>query len=189
MDALDAHEAAAADLESKVAQLDAGKLDAPTPCEGWTVRDLLRHVVGGNAMTTKLLLEGVSKAEASAVMAEDLVGDDPAGAVRRTNAEAAAAFRAADLSVVLDHPAMQMPGSQLLNFRTGDLILHSWDLARAIGIDETLADGPVAYVWEALQPMAPIIGKIGQFGTGPSGEVPEDAPLQQRLLDLTGRRP
>lgn len=84
---------------------------------------------------------------------------------------------------------MQMPGSQLLNFRAGDLILHSWDLARAIGVDETLADGPVAYVWEALQPMAPIIGQIGQFGTGPSGDVGEDAPLQQRLLDLTGRRP
>jgi hypothetical protein len=37
--------------------------------------------------------------------------------------------------------------------------------------------------------MAPIIGQIGIFGEGPSGTVGEDAPLQERLLDLTGRRP
>ena len=37
--------------------------------------------------------------------------------------------------------------------------------------------------------MAPIIGDIGVFGTGPSGTVADDAPLQQRLLDLSGRRP
>ncbi|MEA3021062.1 MAG: hypothetical protein QOI47_2586, partial [Actinomycetota bacterium] len=54
---------------------------------------------------------------------------------------------------------------------------------------ESLDQGPVGYVWEALQPMAPMIGQVGVFGTGPSGDVPDDAPLQQRLLDLTGRRP
>jgi len=27
------------------------------------------------------------------------------------------------------------------------------------------------------------------FGTGPSGTVGPDAPLQDRLLDLSGRRP
>jgi hypothetical protein len=43
--------------------------------------------------------------------------------------------------------------------------------------------------WEGLQPMVPFIGEIGAFGTGPSGTVAEDAPLQLRLLDLTGRRP
>ena len=37
--------------------------------------------------------------------------------------------------------------------------------------------------------MAPFIAEIGVFGSGPSGTVAEDAPLQQRLLDLTGRRP
>jgi uncharacterized protein (TIGR03086 family) len=189
MDALDAHTAAATDLEGKVAMLEMGKLDAATPCEGWTVRDLLHHVVAGNIMTTRLLLDGISRDEAIAVGEQDVLGDDPVRALKRTNAEADAAFRSADLTVTLDHPAMQMPGSQLINFRVGDLLLHAWDLSRAIGIDETLDPGAVAFVWEALQPMAPIIGKIGEFGTGPSGDVPEDAPLQTRLLDLTGRRP
>lgn len=188
MDALDAHDAAAADLEAKAALLELSKLDAPTPCEDWSVRDLLQHVAGGNKMTV-MLLDGASKEDALAAMQADHLGDDPVGAIKRTNADASAALRKADLTKVVDHPAMQMPASQLLNFRTGDLILHSWDLARATGVDETLAEGPVAYVWEALQPMAPMIGQIGVFGTGPSGTVPDTAPLQTRLLDLTGRRP
>jgi hypothetical protein len=37
--------------------------------------------------------------------------------------------------------------------------------------------------------MAAMIGHVGVFGEGPSGNVPETAPLQTRLLDLTGRRP
>jgi hypothetical protein len=40
-----------------------------------------------------------------------------------------------------------------------------------------------------MQPMAPFIGQTGVFGSGPSGDVAADAPLQQRLLDFTGRRP
>ena len=40
-----------------------------------------------------------------------------------------------------------------------------------------------------MSPMAGFIGKSGFFGSGPSGEVGEDAPLQSRLLDLSGRRP
>jgi hypothetical protein len=36
--------------------------------------------------------------------------------------------------------------------------------------------------------MAPFIGEVGMFGTGPSGFFNDDAPLQLRLLDLTGRR-
>ena len=188
MDRLDAHERAAAGLEEKVKLLELGQLDKPTPCEGWTVRDLLEHVVGGNIMTVRLL-DGASKDEALAAREGDVLGDDPVGAVKRTNAESSAALRTADLTRVVDHPAMQMPASQLLQFRVGDLLLHSWDLARAIGIDETLDPDVVEEIWEGLQPMAPIIGQIGQFGTGPSGTVGEDAPLQTRLLDLTGRRP
>ena len=38
-------------------------------------------------------------------------------------------------------------------------------------------------------PMAPFIGEVGVFGSGPSGTVGDDATVKIRLLDLTGRRP
>ncbi len=73
--------------------------------------------------------------------------------------------------------------------RVADALLHAWDLARAIGADEQLPAGLVAEVWAAMSPMAALIGGSGFFGSGPSGQVGEDAPLQLRLLDLSGRRP
>ena len=36
------------------------------------------------------------------------------------------------------HPAMPMPGSMLLGFRTTEYALHGWDLAHAIGVDDSI---------------------------------------------------
>jgi len=88
------------------------------------------------------------------------------------------------------HPtAGDIPAEVFLGFRTTDNLLHAWDLARAIGGDETLDPHVVAVAWAALEPMTPIIATVGAFGTGPSGTVDAAAPLQTRLLDLSGRRP
>ena len=81
-----------------------------------------------------------------------------------------------------------MPAEQLLGLRIGDLLIHRWDLARAIGADEQLSPDAVQRVWDDTAPMAPIIAQLGVFGDGPSGTVPDDAPLSERLLDLMGRR-
>ncbi|HMC39818.1 MAG TPA: hypothetical protein VKI19_09165, partial [Acidimicrobiales bacterium] len=72
--------------------------------------------------------------------------------------------------------------------RTGDALLHAWDLARAVDADDQLPADLVSEVWAHMSPMAGFIGSSGFFGSGPSGEVSEDAPLQTRLLDLSGRR-
>jgi len=93
------------------------------------------------------------------------------------------------LERIVHHPAGDVSGAQLLSFRIGDLALHAWDLARAIGADETLDPELVALVWEGMQPLAPVIAQLGIFGAGPSGDLDDDAPLQHRLLDLSGRRP
>jgi len=62
-------------------------------------------------------------------------------------------------------------------------------LARAIGADETLSPGLVGALWDAFAPIADFIKLAGVYGEGPSGDVPDDAPLQLRLLDVSGRRP
>ncbi len=82
-----------------------------------------------------------------------------------------------------------MPAAQLRSLRISDLLVHQWDLARAIGANETLDPDVVQIVWDDISPMAPVIAQLGVFGNGPSGAVPDDAPLQERLLDLLGRRP
>jgi len=161
---------------------------SPTPCEGWTVRDLVVHVVGGTVMSVALL-GGATSDEAFALLQTDVLGDEPLDTFVAAQAELSAAFRAADLEMTVHHMVGDIPASMLLGFRIGDLTLHSWDLARAIQADETLDPVLVQAVWEAVSPLRDSIGQIGVFGDGPSGDVADDAPLHLRLLDLTGRRP
>jgi uncharacterized protein (TIGR03086 family) len=162
----------------------------PTPCEGWTVRDLVNHVVLGGRMTARLL-HGASAEDVTALFGTDMLGDDPTTAFAGSSAEERDAFaEPGSLDRIVHHPgAGDVPGALLLGFRIGDHLLHTWDLARAVGADEALDPGAVETVWAVLEPMAPMIPSIGVFGTGPSGSVGEDAPLQTRLLDLSGRRP
>ena len=163
--------------------------DLPTPCEGWTVRDLVHHVVGGNAMVV-VLADGGSADEGRAVFDGTGLGDDVATQFAESAALQAAAFAGEGaLGRIFHHPAGDMPGEVVLGFRIGDLTIHAWDLARATGGDETLPAELVEAVHATLLPMAPMLGSIGMFGEGPSDNASAEAPLQVQMLDLAGRRP
>lgn len=58
-----------------------------------------------------------------------------------------------------------------------------------IGADQTLDAELVASVWALLEPMAGGLESTGAFGSAASGNVPDSAPLQTRLFDLSGHRP
>ena len=62
-----------------------------------------------------------------------------------------------------------------------------YDIARFIGADTTMPADLVQGLWDELVPQAEDWRKMGVFG--PAVEVPADAPLQDRLLALTGRDP
>jgi uncharacterized protein (TIGR03086 family) len=183
-------ERAAADFEVRLRQVRDDQWSLPTPCSEWTVRELANHVVNGGRMASRLL-DGATAAEVVASFDPDALGDDPVAAFEDSSAAEAGAFaEPGALDRIVHHPgAGDVPGAMLLGFRTGDNLLHAWDLARACGLDETLDADAVAATWAALEPMAPMIPSFGVFGSGPSGLVGADAPLQVRLLDLSGRRP
>ena len=176
------------EIAARVAALGQVHWVRTTPCEGWDVRTLVVHLVEGSHMTARLL-DGASVDEARAVFRQPH-GDLPAELTAAFTAERAAFARPDSLAMTVHHPAAgDIPGQRLLEFRTTDYVLHSWDLARAVGGDDRLPEGLVATVWEGLQWMAPFIAKTGVYGDGPSGALGDDAPLQARLLDLSGRRP
>lgn len=189
MDNLVALPLAAAGFERRLVAISPSDLDAVTPCDGWTVRDLLTHVIAGSIMSAAVL-RGASRDEAVAVMGSISLADDFVAQYRDAVADQASAFaEPGNLERTVAHPAMDMPGAQLAGFRVGDLTVHTWDLARATGGDEQLDEAVVEVVWGNIQPMLPIIGAVGVFGEGPSGTIADDAPLQTRLLDAMGRRP
>jgi uncharacterized protein (TIGR03086 family) len=65
--------------------------------------------------------------------------------------------------------------------------LRAHDIARVIGADPTLPADLVQGLWDELSPVADEWREMGAFP--PRVAVPDDAPLQDRLLGLTGRDP
>ena len=70
---------------------------------------------------------------------------------------------------------------------TGDVLIHTWDLARATGQDETLDAALVADMWEGMQPMDEMLRASGHYG--PKVAVPETADVQTEAHRLHGPYP
>lgn len=189
MDDLEFLKLASATFRERMTEVGEDQHFLPTPCEGWNVAGLVSHVLGGNHMAVRLLA-GAHRAEAIGYLAGLALGDDPFDTFDRGSAEQIAAFaEPGAMERILEHPMGDIPGSTAIRFRIGDLTLHSWDLARAVGGTEELPDTLVEKVWTDLLPLKENIAAVGVFGEGPSGDVPEEADLRIRLLDLVGRRP
>ena len=189
MEPLDALARANSGYERRLVAVDAGDWDQPSVCEGWSIRDLVDHVLGGNRFAVALLA-GQSADDALAYALQLGFDGDPVVLHRDSAAAQHEAFAAAGaLERIVAHPAGELDGRVFLALRLGDLVLHGWDLARSLGADDNLDEELVPAVWAAYQPILGAADEHHAFGGGSSGTVPDDAPLALRLLDLTGRRP
>jgi uncharacterized protein (TIGR03086 family) len=72
-------------------------------------------------------------------------------------------------------------------FVIGDVLIHTWDLARATGQDETLDAAEVHRAYEGMIPLDELLRASGHFG--PKVAIPEDADEQIKLIAFTGRTP
>jgi uncharacterized protein (TIGR03086 family) len=146
---------------------------APTPCPDWTVRDLVDHVLNAQRRYAGFLGYDISGAvdwpEVRDGMAHALETDD-----------------AFDTSV--EHSMLGViPKARVLAIVTNDLLVHTWDLARAIGGDERLDAGAVAACYEVVAATPQDIAR-GPKVWGELIEVGPDVDLQTRLLAMVGRR-
>ena len=189
MQNFDVLDLAAGEFARRLRAVKAEQWSRPTPCSEFNVRQLVEHVVAGNRMSA-ILLDGGSREQALVPFKIDVLESNPVEAFNGSYRTKFDRFkRPGALDKIVHHPMGDIPATMLLNFRIGDLTLHAWDLARAIGTDEQLNASLVQLVWDNLSPMGDAIASSGAFGAGPSGDVPATAPLQTRLLDLSGRRP
>lgn len=162
----------------------------PTSCPEWRVRQLVNHMTRGNLSYADLAHGG---AGADFVRKRDLdaLGDDPFGAFQESVAVCASAFAGA-LDRIVDHPLGKVTGAQALAIRTTDSVIHTWDLARAIGADERLhpalvgwIDANLAEIYADL-PETPVSrDTTHRFFAAPSGDPGTSA--QDRVLYRMGR--
>jgi uncharacterized protein (TIGR03086 family) len=158
-----------------------GAWDNPSPCEGWTARDVVGHLTGW--------IPGFFGAHGVEFAAVPSVQDDPVAAWETVQAALAGALTDPALA---DSPVETPFSTQSLAetvdmIVTGDVFTHTWDLARATGQDERLDAAQLQRMIAAMGAMPEeVLRADGMFG--PPIEVSADADDQTRFLAYLGRR-
>jgi uncharacterized protein (TIGR03086 family) len=189
MDIRDLDRRAGAVLGEVVMQVRSEHLWFPTPCPDWTVRGLLRHIVSENEGFAAAALNGSASTGA---WNSGRLGDNPAGAYRRSNVRVADAFAdGGALDRLMEVREFgSFPRRIALTFHQLDCVVHAWDLARAI---DAPYDPPPDMVEMALDLARRIPDTDAARGPGAAFErsvkVPGDAADFPQLLGLLGRNP
>lgn len=170
----------------RVDAVEAGQWD-DVALPGWTVADLVAHLVGEAHWVPGLLagepLDDVAARVPSGV--GDLLGDDPLTAWETVADEALAAVATADPAGTVHLSRGPTPVREYVEELTADLVVHGWDLAHATGGDERI-DPALLGAAAVLADRLPDDGLPGFFD--PPLDVPAGASEQARVLARYGRR-
>ena len=163
-----------------IARFTPEQLDHATPCDEWTVRDLLGHMIG---------VVGLFGTMAGGAPPEPFeLGPDPGSQFRELSRGTLAAWgRPGVFDEVLDSRAGSMPGRALASINLLDTATHSWDLARATGQPAELPDDVARAALEASRQVVSDELREGRFG--PPVPAPDGAGPTDQLVAYLGRRP
>jgi uncharacterized protein (TIGR03086 family) len=160
---------------------------APTPCAGWDVRALLRHIVEEDRWTPPLFA-GLTVAQVGDSVSGDLGDAGPVSAFGAAAALAATAVRSDGAMESTVHLSFgDVPGREYALQLAADHLVHAWDLGRALGLDVRLDAEAVAAVRTWFEPNEDAYRQAGLIG--PRGPLPDRGGPQEELMTMFGRNP
>jgi len=166
----------------RVSEVAPAAWSRPAPCEGWTARDVVRHLVVW--VPTVIGKAGIE------FPAGPSVDEDPLGAwlaladvLQATLDDPAVASQTFDAG-----PPGQLSVEQAIGMLvTGDVLIHTWDLATATGLDDRIDQTIASEMLIGMQPIDDMLRASGHYG--PKVDVSPDADDQTKLIAFTGRQP
>ncbi len=159
--------------------------DLPTPATEWNVKEVVAHVVLGEAHLPSVLAGDTVTTQSE--FSVDLLGASPLAAWRGTALRAIEAAREPGVGdTVFELDMGTVGGRQLLGYRITDNVVHAWDIQVAAGRPMAIDDRFAEWLLDFWQPMATQIADSEFFGapTAPASDAAGD-----RLLALLGRTP
>jgi uncharacterized protein (TIGR03086 family) len=179
---------AAAGVACRIRPADLGR---PTPCDGWTLADLLGHLsVQHRGFAAAARGEGGDLA----VWAPRPPASDPVADLLAATAEVLTTFGAdgvgsSPFRLPEVSTAVEFPAAQAMSFHFIDYVVHGWDLARSIGTSLTLDQPVLAAAWEVARQVPDTARSRPGSPFKPKVAVPPDTPLLDQIVAILGRSP
>ena len=167
-------------MTDRVAGVPEDAWSRPTPCEGWTARYLVGHLIEVHDRFFGLV--------GRELVEHPTVDDDPLAAWAAVRDQTQSdlddpARRDEEYDGMLGRSSF---GASVDGFVCFDLVVHGWDLARATGQDETIDPRDIEQIGAMVEAMQPMMLENGVISE-PVEPAP-DASSQDRLLGSLGRR-
>jgi uncharacterized protein (TIGR03086 family) len=121
---------ATAVLADVLSHVSASDWVAPTPCPGWSVAQVLNHVV---ATLTKFSDFAEGQTAAPRTPTGDLLSPDARTAFAAARARALAAWANPEPERRCQLPFGEFSAAQAASIAAFDVLLHAWDIAQAVG--------------------------------------------------------
>lgn len=171
-----------------LSHIDAHNLAKPTPCDDYNVGQLGAHLVA-----VQQRVGAVARGEDPFSVLQEIPGLEPTGFSAAWDAATEAQIAAwADDSVLgrpLVLPFATLPGAIALWIYIGEVLVHTWDLTTALGIeinwDQELAEAALGSMKMGL----PAEPRGGEVPFAPVVPTNDDAPAIDRLAAWLGRTP
>lgn len=183
MDVLEHDQRAGTRVAVLIAGISGDRWSAATPCSGWTVRELVTHLIAGNVKYA-----GIARGDDFVPGAPQVsVGAVPAVTYRETLSDMLHAWRtpgAFDREITL--PRGQRGRAEVAAWiHLAETLGHGWDLATAIDQEPGFADEDVAASLEECRKRMPAIrGQGSPFADAVDGAK---GPLIDQLAAYLGR--
>ncbi|MCX4633600.1 TIGR03086 family metal-binding protein [Streptomyces platensis] len=178
---LRAYEEVTRDVAALVAAVRPEDLALPTPCAGWTVRQLLDHMVWENLMATSIA-EDTPRADHTA----DHLGDDHRTAFADSVRAAHTAFIESGM-LHRTYGPYEAPGAMIVQQVVVELLAHGWDLARATGAPTVLAPETAEETLAAAYRIYGAAPRTEGSSFAPERPAPPGAGATDRLAAFLGR--
>ena len=186
---VDHHLRALAAFDLRVEAIGDGQWGSPVPsCPGWDVEDLVSHVTVRTAWLARMLAGDGPDVAAAFVRRVCGGAGGPVPAWRRVHLHARAVLDQTTLDGDVQLPTGSTSARSYLAETCCGTVVHTWDLATAIGADPTLDSILVATVAEWFDGIEETWRERGLIG--PAVQVPagaDGADAQRALLARFGR--
>lgn len=172
-------------LGAIIARLGADDWERPTPCAGWTARDLVSHVVTSTRVAISSM-RGQPPAFPDVARPGDLVDGDPAEFWRATATEAREVLREADLTRAVNSPLGSTVADDLA-IPVIDLYVHAWDFGVTIGASVEVPADVIAYAHSYIDPLPYELVRGENRAFAPPAPAPAGASPTEQFIAWTGR--
>lgn len=155
-----------------VGRLGADTLSAASPCAGWNGASVLSHTLQTIEAFSAAADGGPGPSEQDLFGGADIVSDDPAGIAKTIVQRSHAAWGAvSDWEAPVTTVFGPIPAGQAIAIVTFSTLVHSWDLAKAMGETVEFSDAEAALAEAVGGQIVPMLRPQGHF----ADEVPVPA--------------